>query len=92
MEVNSDVKTIDCRAMTDRAAAHAHLRWALGLPTYYGANLDALYDCLWELPPCRIRVLHEGALAQLGDYGAALLQTLRDAAQDSGRIELSFEE
>lgn len=92
MEVTEQVKTIDCRAMTDRAAAHAHLRWALGLPEYYGANLDALYDCLWELPPCRIRVLHKDALAQLGDYGSALLMTLCDAAQDSGRITLDFEE
>lgn len=83
--------TLDCRAMTDRAAAHAHLRWALGLPAYYGGNLDALYDCLWELPPCRIRVLYASALTQLGEYGLALEQTLRDAAQDGGRIELSFE-
>lgn len=91
MEVNAQVKTVDCRAMTDRAAAHAHLRWALGFPPYYGCNLDALYDCLCELPPCTLRVLHAQELAQLGDYGSALMQTLRDAAQDCGRIELCFE-
>ena len=32
-----------------RGEAHEYLREQLGLPGYYGANLDALYDCLQEL-------------------------------------------
>ncbi|MGI6220443.1 MAG: barstar family protein [Coriobacteriales bacterium] len=32
-----------------RAALHARLASELGFPSYYGANLDALNDCLEEL-------------------------------------------
>jgi ribonuclease inhibitor len=45
---------LDCRKMTDRKAAHAYLKQALALPDYYGNNLDALYDCLTDLPPTEI--------------------------------------
>ena len=33
----------------DRRALHTYLQEALGLPEYYGKNLDALYDCLTEI-------------------------------------------
>ena len=35
--------------MTSVTALHKYLRSALALPVYYGANLDALYDCLTEI-------------------------------------------
>ena len=43
-----DTIIIDGAAMTTRDAAHSHLALRLGLPDYYGRNLDALYDCLTE--------------------------------------------
>ena len=36
------------RAYPDGAAVHAALKLLLDLPAYYGANADALYDCLSE--------------------------------------------
>ena len=41
---------LEGRLMTDRAAAHAEIKDKLSLPEYYGANLDALWDCLCFLP------------------------------------------
>jgi len=79
---------IDCRRLTDKAAAHAYLKTVFAFPDYYGGNLDALYDCLWELPPCRIWMTHPWALAQLGDYGPKLLQTFIDAAADRTDLQL----
>ena len=35
--------------MIDRVAVHNHLAERLQLPSYYGRNLDALYDVLTEL-------------------------------------------
>ena len=40
---------LEGRLMTDRAAAHAEIKDKLSLPEYYGANLDALWDCLIEI-------------------------------------------
>ena len=40
---------LDGKAMTDRPAAHSHLAERLDLPTYYGRNLDALYDMLTDI-------------------------------------------
>ena len=41
--------TIDAAMMTDRAAAHQVLKEALGLPEWYGRNLDALYDLATDM-------------------------------------------
>lgn len=79
---------LDCRRFTDRDAAHTCLKEQLGLPDYYGRNLDALYDCLMELSHCRILLRGPEALSALGEYGAALLETLSDAARDNPTLEL----
>lgn len=45
---------LDTRELTDKEASHEYLRDMLDFPEYYGANLDALYDCLTDLPPTEI--------------------------------------
>ena len=45
---------LEGRLMTDRAAAHAEIKDKLSLPEYYGANLDALWDCLIEIERRRL--------------------------------------
>lgn len=90
------MKTIvlDGARMTDLAAAHAYLKEKLGLPDYYGANLDALYDCLGELPRgVQLVIVNESALlAALGEYGERLLATFRDAAARPAAFLLTEEE
>lgn len=81
---------LDCTKFTDRAATHAYLKDQLGLPEYYGNNLDALYDCLTELSDRAILLLNPAALSQLGEYGSTLLETMRDAARDNPSLELSI--
>lgn len=72
---------LDGRQMGNREAAHLHLQERLGLPEWYGRNLDALYDCLTgELPPMEILLQHSEALEY--GYGQALLDTLREAADE----------
>lgn len=74
--------------MTDRGAAHDHLQKQLGLPAYYGRNLDALYDLLTERSePTDIVVLEWSELElNLGGYAAALMDTLYDAAKENPRL------
>ena len=74
---------LDGARMTDRKALHDYLQEALPLPAWYGRNLDALFDCLWEIGPCTVRLTNAAALrASMGDYGDALIRVFRDAADD----------
>ena len=82
---------LDGRFFTDKAAAHDHLAKRLELPTWYGRNLDALYDLLTGyVRPCHVVVIHRAQLlAQLGGYGESLLETLRDAAEAVPGMDLT---
>ena len=76
--------------MTDRAATHKYLAEKLDLPSYYGRNLDALADVLWDLPEetCLVLVEEEAMLRQLGRYGEMLTDVLCDVSEQSGRLRL----
>ena len=67
--------TLDLERMTSVPALHKYLRSALALPVYYGANLDALYDCLTEIAePTQIVVPADITdNEKLGWYGEQLL-------------------
>ena len=79
---------IDCAMMTDKTAAHEYLAQVLEFPEYYGKNLDALYDCLSELPPCKITMLNPTAMNLLGEYGETMRSVFLDASMNSDNIEL----
>lgn len=66
--------------MGDREALHAELKEKLGLPEYYGGNLDALNDCLGERRERELIVIRDfSAFAEdCGPYGLALLRVFND--------------
>ncbi len=82
---------LDINRMHSVPAMHKYLRSALDLPVYYGANLDALYDCLTELAePTQLIV--PAAIAgneHLGWYGKQLLQVLQDAAVENKNLTVT---
>ncbi len=81
--------------ISTRAALHDRLTEVLGLPDYYGRNLDALYDLLTDTGEQTFLwvYLHPQAEAALGDYLPALLDTLRDAAAENPALNVCiFEE
>ena len=79
---------LDGRAMIDRVSTHNHLVERLELPTYYGRNLDALYDVLTEIGQETEIILTEPAavVRQMGKYGEALLATMQEAAENNPRL------
>ena len=83
---------LDGARMLNQRAAHDHLAEALSLPEHYGRNLDALYDLLTERSnPTRLIVRRRDILISwLGDYGAALCQTLEDADRSNPKLEVLF--
>lgn len=83
--------TLDGRIIADKKALHSLLAESLAFPEHYGANLDALFDCLTDLSEeTEIQVLHAQALeAQLGGYARRLMRVLRAAEAENPRITLT---
>ena len=83
---------LDGKAMVDRPAAHSHLVQRLDLPTYYGRNLDALYDVLTEIGTDTELILEDPAavVENLGKYGEALLSTMQEAAEANPHLIITL--
>ena len=83
--------TLDLAHMQSVPALHNYLRSVLALPVYYGANLDALYDCLTELDAVTELVVPAAIAdeAHLGWYGEQLLQVLQDAAKENEILQVT---
>lgn len=75
---------LDLSAMADREIALVEIGRALSFPEWYGANFDALYDCLTDpawltQPGC---LLYLSGLDVLGDEVDILIAVLQAAADE----------
>ena len=77
--------------LQDKKEAHEYLKEALCFPDHYGRNLDALYDCLTELKPCRITFTFSEKPTESGGYPEKILRVLKEAAKDNSNLELVIE-
>jgi RNAse (barnase) inhibitor barstar len=76
----------------DKKAVLRTIAQALSFPAWFGANLDALYDCLTDLPDSSAPGAARGWVIVLGalpdaphldaETRSALLDVFRDAAED----------
>lgn len=78
---------VSLAGIRDRRQALLAIARALEFPAWFGANLDALYDSLTDLPerlpaPGYVVVLDGLAQGESADERAALLDVFRDAAED----------
>lgn len=85
---------IDGEQLETRDALHDSLARQLRLPSWYGRNLDALYDCLTDIrEDTELRLLHADALfAHLGVYADVFQTVLRDACAENERLRIVKEE
>ena len=79
---------LDAARMTDKASSHAYLKAALALPDHYGANLDALYDCLTELEDTEIQLVN---LDAAGGYFAKVLSVFQEAQEENPRLQIDYD-
>ena len=66
----------------------------LDFPIWYGANLDALYDCLTDVrEETMITLRNRDALEEhLGSYGHRLMRLLEDVTLDNPNVWLATSE
>ena len=82
---------LDGAAVMGREDLHEKLARGLGLPEWYGGNLDALYDCLTDLEDTVIRIENRFDLEEsLGNYANSLLRVLKDAAEENPQLQLEL--
>ena len=76
---------LDGKDFTSKEKLHKILKDKLGLPDYYGENLDALWDCLtgWIDLPLTIE-FHNFSESEkyLGGYAKKLLEIFQDAERE----------
>jgi RNAse (barnase) inhibitor barstar len=65
MKSNAQTWVVDFKAARGKAGMLKAVAKALEFPPHFGGNLDALYDCLLDLP------LKKGAVAQVTLVGLA---------------------
>ena len=89
----------DCTGARDKAGVMAALARGFALPAHFGANLDALYDCVTDLEPGQgavgpglvllVEHLPDGPGFD-DDQRDALLDVLRDAADAFAERGIAF--
>ncbi|MBQ6469650.1 MAG: tRNA (N6-isopentenyl adenosine(37)-C2)-methylthiotransferase MiaB [Lachnospiraceae bacterium] len=81
--------SIDLLPSRNREELHAYLAESLQLPSYYGANLDALFDCLTDTDTdTEIRITGSGITSD--PYEKSLLDVFRDAAAQNRHLRVIF--
>ena len=79
---------LDGARLCRREEAMERLGGALGLPEWWGRNLDALHDCLTEPGEPTALVLAHRAEMEGTIFGRRLLRVLEDAAAENPFLQL----
>ena len=80
---------IDCIGIHSPREFHRILAEKLSFDAGYGGNLDALYDCLLELPePTRLRFV--GFEKMPGTFQLGFRKVLENAVEDTTNFCVSF--
>ena len=84
---------IDGEKIHSKKELHRELAEKLDFPEWYGANLDALHDCLTDLrDDVRISVVDfEELNKNVPIYGRLAVRVLRHAAKENGHIFLTVD-
>ena len=83
---------LDGNILADAAKVHDYLMKMLDFPEYYGANLDALYDCLSEIGEDTHLQLHNWHHIEfhLKDYSGKALYVFHCACRENEHLTVTL--
>jgi len=76
---------LDARCMGTKEEAHAYLKEQMNFPDYYGANLDALHDCLTEVDDAEVTFRH---MVEAPEYFWKVRRVFMDSARENPRLRV----
>ncbi|BBI32686.1 barstar family protein [Cohnella abietis] len=84
--------TLNGAKMESIEVAHSYIARKLSFPSYYGHNLDALWDVLSSINEnLHITLVNNDLLiTSLGDYGRSLVDVFIEAAQESDCVQFEL--
>lgn len=79
---------LDGCSMTSKEVAHSYIKEKFNFPSYYGENLDALWDLLSTYSnTVSIYLINEDVLNKnLGEYGKLLTGVFQEASYENDNI------
>ena len=77
------------KRMTTKKTTHLYLKKKLSFPSYYGQNLDALWDVLSTINEEIDIVLYNKEYLDeyLGDYGKDLISVFKEATESNMKVK-----
>ena len=83
---------LDYTKMTTRENIHKYLAKLFSFPSYYGRNLDALYDCLCEIDEDTQIILDKDTIYAMIDntYAYKVLIVFGKACEDNPHLNILF--
>ena len=84
---------LDAQYLIEKETAHTYLQDKLGLPEYYGKNLDALYDCLSDLVGVEIYIdtsFVDGLQKENSTYYHKMMRVFQAATRENTELKLFF--
>lgn len=83
---------VDGKFMQSKEAMYTHLTRVLSLPSYFGNNLDALWDILTESEEqTQINFINvDLAQEYLGDYGKKLIKLFKELEIENENYHINF--
>ena len=82
-----NIYLLDGKDMTSREKAYRVIKRELAFPDWFGHNLDALADCLGDLPADKTAIIFVNTAAlteHLGSYAGRILNCFRQLSDECG--------
>lgn len=75
---------IDAKRFTSKNDTHEYISSSLDFPAYYGKNLDALADCLTELPRTTAVIIKN--TAETSEFAKSIFEVFNEILEKDFRI------